>query len=599
MKEAGKPPLMLEFLFGEAAGLAQRSASPRLLRWARAYDEWLAERKRNYDISVYRQSIRAWRRLLSKASKPPWEIARADIEENCLFMKEAGYAPGTIAGELTTLRGFYRWCGERRIDRELPAGFNPAAETPLPETREYAAGKAMSPEEARALLAIYRREGSVFSLRDSALFRARLELGGRFAGLLELRWGQIEQDESGMWVWLGSRGNQPARRRLPDGTWEAIRAYLQAAGRLEGMQAEAYVFAPAAQPYLRELTGKAEDWDESRHLSDRQFTRSLKTYGRLAGIPEAKLNLFALKHTAALLRQEAGDSVEEIRKFLDIPTEQATKKYLRRLNAADQGKKQPEETAEKAPPPETELPKRGVKLFRPGEQTTLQHGFFARRLPQEQVDAVLAEGVQGLGEQIAGLRRLVDGLELLMGAAESSGQAAQLADLYMHTASRRADLIEAEKRLAEQGKEGRWAEELLEGLDRFSLEFGLEPISQAVRREALGDPGDPSSRHLTVAIARSRLILRNLQEFARQALEALNVEGYMRWTGNYGLGCARLVRLLRAQGQGDGRLEAYVWAELEKAIDRQWEELKEADSSYRPRSIDDMSILTYNDVGGS
>ncbi len=210
MKEAGKPPLMLEFLFGEAAGVAQRSASPRLLRWSSAYDEWLAERKNNHDKSTYHRSISAWRRLLTKAGKPPWELARADIEEHCLFMKEAGYAPGTIAGELTTLRGFYRWCGERRIDRDLPAGFNPAAEMPFPKTGEYAAGRAMSPEEARALLAIYRREGSVFSLRDYALFRAQLELGGRFAGLLELRWGQIERDESGIWVWLGSRADQPA-----------------------------------------------------------------------------------------------------------------------------------------------------------------------------------------------------------------------------------------------------------------------------------------------------------------------------------------------------------------------------------------------------
>ncbi len=188
----------------------------------------------------------------------------------------------------------------------------------------------------------------------------------------------------------------------------------------------------------------------------------------------------------------------------------------------------------------------------------------------------MAEGVQGLGEQIAGLRTLEDGLELLMGAAESSGQAAQLADLYMHTASRRADLIEAEKRLAEQGKEGRWAEEFLEGLDRFSLEFGLEPVSQAVRREVLGDPGDPSSRRLAVAIAKSRLILRNLQEFARQALEALNLEDYMRWTGNYGLGCARLVRLLRAQGQGDGRLEAYIQSTIEETIDAMWKEIEAA-----------------------
>jgi len=45
MEEESKTPMMLTFMFGEAAKVAQRGASERLLRWCRAYDEWLAERR--------------------------------------------------------------------------------------------------------------------------------------------------------------------------------------------------------------------------------------------------------------------------------------------------------------------------------------------------------------------------------------------------------------------------------------------------------------------------------------------------------------------------------------------------------------------------
>ena len=59
---AGNIPLLLVFYFGEAAGRAQQGASRRLVRWSRAFDEWLAERKRNDGADTIKQSVLAWRR---------------------------------------------------------------------------------------------------------------------------------------------------------------------------------------------------------------------------------------------------------------------------------------------------------------------------------------------------------------------------------------------------------------------------------------------------------------------------------------------------------------------------------------------------------
>ncbi len=46
MEEKNKVPMLLEFLFGEEAETVQRGASPRLMRWGEAFDEWMAEQGR-------------------------------------------------------------------------------------------------------------------------------------------------------------------------------------------------------------------------------------------------------------------------------------------------------------------------------------------------------------------------------------------------------------------------------------------------------------------------------------------------------------------------------------------------------------------------
>jgi hypothetical protein len=48
MPDGNETPLLLQFLFGDSAGTAQRAESPRLLRGAKAFDGWLAERAEIY-----------------------------------------------------------------------------------------------------------------------------------------------------------------------------------------------------------------------------------------------------------------------------------------------------------------------------------------------------------------------------------------------------------------------------------------------------------------------------------------------------------------------------------------------------------------------
>ena len=74
MEDGSKPPLLLEFLFGEAAGTVRRGASPRLLTWAAAFDTWIAEHEPIREPKTIIKWKRAWRRLLQERGQMPWQL---------------------------------------------------------------------------------------------------------------------------------------------------------------------------------------------------------------------------------------------------------------------------------------------------------------------------------------------------------------------------------------------------------------------------------------------------------------------------------------------------------------------------------------------
>ena len=151
-------PIMLQFMFGEAAKPARMWTSARLLLWSKAMDEWLAERQRKNSVSTYRTSKAAWRRLLPQCGLPPWEIGAVDVQAHIERMAGEGYAPNTISFEIGCLSSFYRWCSQHEIDPGCGGEFNPVAEVPAPKQKARADVEMLSRPEARALLGLVNQD---------------------------------------------------------------------------------------------------------------------------------------------------------------------------------------------------------------------------------------------------------------------------------------------------------------------------------------------------------------------------------------------------------------------------------------------------------
>ena len=541
--------MLLEFYFGEAAGRAQQGASRRLKRWARAFEDWMAERRRIYKPEATKQARLAWRRLVRQCGKMPWELRREDIESHAAWMEAEGYARNTIQEAVRLVASFYEWCDKQRVDAACEAGFNPAREAARPKVKRYEGAKLWSRGEVEALLSLLRKDLSALGQREKAFFLARLRLGVPLSNLQRLQWGQIEQDEAEAWVrWRKDGG----RVHLEAEVWEAMCEYLRASGRWEGMEERKYVFAPLAEPGKEETGSKAEDWAEGRCLTSGQILANLKLYGRLAGIAEEKLTLMALRRTAMRLKMEEGVSVEEMQAFMDSQEGlKYTKHRLSKLPLLPQDKGQEEGKTE------AEAPVRSAKPFQPGEK--VRHGFYAHKQPREAVRAVIAENIQGIEEEIAGLRRLMRGLQ------EREGDFVRLGEAYSQAVRRLGEMIAAEKKPEEKSEDAEWAEEFLKMADAMAAKEGQPPVSEQARKDAMGyDPElEVTSRRMAEEIATMRLILRNA---FRLAMETQETQEYIRLVNLYSSGCVRLVRLLKMEGEDQGKLVRYLKEQLDRAL---------------------------------
>ncbi len=324
MDQEHEIPLMLKYLFGDTAGLAKRSASERMLKWCTGFDGWLDEMGRTFRRDKIKQAKMTWKLLLKQTGKAPWELGRQDIEAHLAWMETEGYAASTRANRVGILADFYRWCDQHRIDPECEAGFNPAATVRRPKVRRYERAAVLSVGEVERLLDTMRLDKSELGKRDYAFMLLRLRAGAALMNLQHLKWGQIEHDPGGTWIrWRPESEGV----RLSEDAWGAIREWLEASGRLGGIQGEDYVFAPLAEPGKSDQGSHAEDWAVGRPISSDQILRNLKLYGRLAGIEEEKLTLMALRRTGIRLKLEEGASIREIKVFTDSREEEKSTRY--------------------------------------------------------------------------------------------------------------------------------------------------------------------------------------------------------------------------------------------------------------------------------
>lgn len=557
MGEGERVWTMMGFLFGEAAEAGQRNATAEAREWCKWFEEWLEERGRVYQASTLKQARLAWRRVARQCGKGPWELRREDVEGHLRWMEGEGYAAATRANMVGIVSSFYEWVRGKGIEVE-----NPAEGVGRPQVGRYVGQALLSREEVGRLVRAMERDKSALGRRDLAFTLARLKTGVALEALRRLRWGEVREGEE-----------------LPGEVRGAIWEALRAGGRLEGMGEEEFVFAPLREPGVagvgREY--RAEDWAGEKAVSLDALRDSLKLYGRLAGIAEGKLTWMALRRTAMRMRMDAASKehwLKEMKEFLGSREEEKSTKYRLGKLPGLPGGPEDEMKLRSTSWEEGRTMERKARPFQPGEGVV--HGMYMRSQPPEAIAGILAEKIEGMEEEVAGLRVLERGLVERVEGARGRQEVVRLWEAYSRAAMRLGEVIRAEKAMKEEGSEAREAVEDFERkMARWEESRGREEGQAEKELEEDEDEGDKivyrrlgeeepeleeeepevreaaverelkvEERGLAEEIAVSRYMLRNVFQRAVGVEEAGE---YIRLVDLYGAGCVRLVKMLRVE----------------------------------------------------
>jgi len=134
-----------------------------------------------------------------------------------------------------------------------------------------------------------------------------------------LRAGDLSiEGETAFYSYRG-KGGKRGRRELPRPAYDAICATLADIGKeLVGMALEESLWQAAARP---------------EGVTSGTFYARFRRYLQAAGM--APTGVHVLRHTAAKLRRDAGESIEDVSAFLDHSSLAVTTVYLRRLEGQE------------------------------------------------------------------------------------------------------------------------------------------------------------------------------------------------------------------------------------------------------------------------
>jgi integrase len=128
--------------------------------------------------------------------------------------------------------------------------------------------------------------------------------------------GNLILDEERAYYTYRGKGGKQGHRELPRPALNAIRASLAAHGK-----------SLATMPPEESLWPSLSH--HSKGITSGTFYGNLQRYFRKAGITPSGVHIF--RHTAAKLRRDAGETIEDVSRFLDHSSLAVTTVYLRRL----------------------------------------------------------------------------------------------------------------------------------------------------------------------------------------------------------------------------------------------------------------------------
>jgi len=287
--------------------------------WERALYAFLGEKQRR---SGSRRTSEAYSRMIQdffgRAGKPPDQVQGQEVFAWAHGVGLSGREPSavTIGARMACLSSFYRFLIRMEIVKANPCD---ALERPRIQASP---PRGLSAEEIRRLLAAI--PATKTGLRDRAIVLTLALTGRRRTEVIDMKRGDLSEENGTVYYLYRGKGGKKAKRELPRPAHEAIEAALAAwGGSLADMDAKESLWP----------TDDAARAGRGLGVTSGTFYGNLRRYLRAAGLPPAGVHI--LRHSAAKLRRDAGESVEDVSRFLDHSSLAVTTTYLRRLEGQE------------------------------------------------------------------------------------------------------------------------------------------------------------------------------------------------------------------------------------------------------------------------
>jgi integrase/recombinase XerC len=282
--------------------------------WQNAMYAFLAEKHRR---SGSERTVTAYSRMLQqffgKLGKTPDEVTSPEVLAFAHGIGLSGRVPSstTIGARLACLSSFFKFL----IRMGLLAS-NPCDAIERPKTPQ-APARGLTADQVRSLLAVIPDDPA--GRRDRAVVLTLVLTGRRRTEVLSLRAKDLLVDEERAWYVYRGKGGKSGRRELPRPAFLAAQQTLADIGKsLETMHPDESLWQAGA----RECG-----------VTSATFYARFRRYLRAAGLPASGVHV--LRHTAAKLRRDAGETVESVSAFLDHSSLAVTTTYLRRLEGTE------------------------------------------------------------------------------------------------------------------------------------------------------------------------------------------------------------------------------------------------------------------------
>lgn len=282
--------------------------------WERALYAFLSEKERRPGS---RRTLESYYRMLQHffrgLAKTPEQVNSQDVFVFAYGRGLSGREPSaaTIGARLSCLSSFYRF-----LIRMEMATVNPCEAVERPKVQP-SPPRGLSAEQVQQLLEAV--ADTVKGRRDRAIILTLVLTGRRRSEVLNLKAGNIATEDGRPYYIYRGQGGKQGRRELPRPAFDAIRQTLVDVSReLTTMDPEESLWQ----------AGVGE-----RGVPSATFYNRFRRYLARASLPLSGVHI--LRHTAAKLRREMGESIESVSQFLDHSSLGVTTTYLRRLEGQE------------------------------------------------------------------------------------------------------------------------------------------------------------------------------------------------------------------------------------------------------------------------